>query len=339
MRKICVLAVVMVVLTACNSSDKLFENEAVGYIQGTTYQIKYLSAEPMDLQSDFDNIFREIDQSMSTYLPNSYISRLNRGDKAAVPDENFMTVLKRSLEIARETEGYFDPSVGPLVKLWGFGQSKAKLSDIQPRLDSVISLVGYDRITVSGNNIRMPEAYQVDFNAIAQGFTVDLIADYLNEKGVSNYMVEIGGEVRASGVNISGKPWIIGIDKPSEEIDQQDRFQVIVSLENQSLATSGNYRKFWIDEETGARYAHTINPHTGMPARNSLLSVSVIAPSCADADAYATAFMAMGAERAWEFVNAKPKLDAYFVIAAPSGGWQIRMTEGFKQQVKQDPSS
>lgn len=329
----------IIALSACNNGDVLYENEAVGYTQGTTFQVKYLSSKPQNFKADIDSIFLNIDQSMSTYKANSLISKVNRGVSGLSLDPSFRAVLARSLEIAEETDGFFDPSVGPLVKLWGFDQTKPNLREIQPQVDSILGLVGYDKIKLIGNAVTMPKGYQIDFNAIAQGYTVDLVAKFLSSKGIENYMVEVGGEIKTLGTNNSGKSWIIGIDKPTEDIDLQNRFQVILSLNNRALATSGNYRKFWTDSETGIRYAHTIDPHQGIPARNTLLSVSILAKSCMDADAYATACMAMGEQRAWDFISANPKLDAYLVSADSKGGWKVRMTDGFRTRIKEDPSS
>lgn len=336
--RIIITAVFLVLVSmACRQSSRLYENEAVGYAQGTTYQIKYLSARSLDFREEFDSIFGAIDRSMSTYQPNSLISAINRGEPNTPMDQYFQEVLDRSLTVAAETDGFFDPTVGPLVQLWGFGRVKPQLSVIQPALDSIMALTGYKAVSVQGGQLKMPDGYQIDFNAIAQGFTVDVLCRFLKDKGIEQYMVEVGGEVRTAGKNARGKEWLIGIDKPSESIDEDDRFQVIVKLENRALATSGNYRKFWVDEETGLRYAHTIDPHTGMPARNSLLSVSVVAANAMDADAYATAFMAMGQEKAWDFVNEHPELDAYFVSASADGTWHVRMTPGFKEIVVDDP--
>lgn len=333
MRYLVIAFFTLFLLSSCQRSSKLIENESVGYAQGTTYQIKYLSAQPASYQQEFDSIFSAIDRSMSTYQETSVISRLNRGDSDVVVDEYFSQVFSRSLEVAEETDGYFDPSVGPLVRIWGFGETKPRPSDVRLQVDSVLQYTGYADLGLLGNRVMMPDGFEIDFNAIAQGYTVDVLAKFLEKQGVENYMVEVGGEVRTDGLNSKGKAWVIGIDKPADEIDEEDRFQVIVALNNRSLATSGNYRKFWVDQETGLRYAHTIDPHSGMPARNTLLSVSVLAPNCMDADAYATAFMAMGLEKAWEFVNNKAVLEAYFVSAAEDEGWRVRMTDGFKEVV------
>ena len=337
MRYTGLLLIMIPLLISCNRGSGLLENEAVGYAQGTTYQIKYLSKQPLDLQPAFDSIFRAIDQSMSTYQDNSLISRVNRGDSNVLLDEHFRAVMQRSLEVARETQGAFDPTVGPLVRSWGFGESGPQQRLDQASIDSLRQFVGYEDVALRGSDLRIPEGFRIDFNAIAQGYTVDVISSFLERKGFTDYMVEVGGEVKARGNNVDNKTWLIGIDKPTDSLDQRDRFQVILSLKNRSLATSGNYRKFWTDEETGMRYAHTIDPATGKPARNKLLSVSVLADNCTDADAYATACMVMGTEKAWEFLLSKPKLDAYLVVAGEDDQWQIKITEGFREQIVANP--
>lgn len=308
------------------------EHESVGYAQGTTYQIKYLAPAGTTFPTAFDSIFQVLDRSMSTWLENSLISRINREGGRQKVDSLFAEVLQRSMEIAEETEGKFDPTVGPLVRAWGF--SKEELRNIDTtRIDSIRQLVGFQNLQYNDPLVIIPPGFEVDFNAIAQGFTVDVIVRFLENKGISRYMVEVGGEVRASGTNANEKVWRIGVDKPSEEINPEDRFEFILALKNRALATSGNYRKFWVDEETGMRYAHTIDPATGYPAKNRLLSVSVIAESCMDADAYATACMVMGPEEALEFLKSKKGVEAYLIVSGEEGRWETYQTPGFSQYV------
>ena len=186
---------------------------------------------------------------------------------------------------------------------------------------------------MDGMNIRIPEKSTIDFNAIAQGYTVDYISEFLEEKGIDRYMVEVGGEVRASGLNDKNTEWVIGVDKPQENIDAQGRFQLILKLKDAALVTSGNYRQFWVDSETGLIYSHTINPHTGYPAKNNLLSASIIAPTAMDADAYATLCMVRGLEGCQEFLASKPELEGYLIYTDLGGSWQEYVTEGFQSYV------
>lgn len=310
------------------------QNEAVGYAQGTTYQIKYITEEEQDWQPAFDSIFLEVDRSMSTYREASLINTINRGDTLVEVDSLFKQVLDKSLEIAAETGGAFDPTVGPLVRYYGFDKEERRDIDLSA-LDSIRAHTGYENIRVEGRKVGLPAGFRLDFNAIAQGFTVDAISRFLEERGVGDYMVEVGGELRARGTNIDDQVWRIGIDKPTEELDRERGFQIIVALKDNSLATSGNYRKFWVDEETGIKYAHTIDPRSGLPARNRLLSISVITPECMEADAYATACMVMGLEDARKFVNQKPGLEAYFISSDDEGNWEVEYTEGFEEYIVQ----
>lgn len=317
---------------ACGHKSNEVEVENTGYAQGTTFQIKYLAESGTDYSSEIKGLFLQIDNSMNTYIPNSLISKINQGDVWVQVDTLFLSVLNRSVEVAKETDGEFDPTVGPLVELWGFGLSKKHLVT-QAQVDSVKQLIGYPKIEREGRKIRIPKGSKLDFNAIAQGFTVDVIAEFLEEKGTKNYMVEVGGEVRARGKNKAGNTWKIGIDKPTETIDQTDRFQIIIALQDASLATSGNYRKFWVDENTGIKYAHTIDPKTGFPAKNKLLSASVITANTMDADVYATACMVKGLDECYSYLSGKENVDAYLVYTDEDGNWKTRYTEGFNKYI------
>ena len=319
-------------LFGCVTEPGLYENESRGYAQGSTYQVKYICKEKLDLTPAFDSIFRVIDQSMSTYRDESLIAIINQGDTMVEVDDLFMTVLNRSIEVSRETNGLFDPTVGPLVELWGFGKSKDIFVD-SIKVDSALALVGFEKIIIDGSRVGIPAGFRIDFNSIAQGYTVDVIASYLERKNIKRYMVEVGGELRVKGKNISKKYWRIGVDKPMDEIDLEDRFQLIMELENKALATSGNYRKFWIDKETGVKYAHTIDPKSGFPAKNQLLSVTIISNDCIDADAYATACMVMGLQDAMKFVSEKDGMEAYFISTDENGDWEVSNTKGFNEYI------
>lgn len=330
MKKIVLSLLGLMLLAACNNSALDVEMANTGYAQGTTYQIKYIAKEGVDYQKSIDSLFSVVDFSMSTYNPNSLISKINLNPDSLVQvDALFSEVLNASLKVAKVSNGQFDPTVGPLVELWGFGLSERDRVD-SAQVDSVKRYIGYGEVYRNIDSLRMPKGYRIDFNAIAQGYTVDLIAKFLESHGLEQYMVEVGGEVKAKGQNINDKTWTIGIDKPTEEIDSEKRFQTIISLENKSLATSGNYRKFWTDEETGMRYSHTINPQTGYPANNRLLSVSIITDECMYADAYATACMVMGTQKAISFINQNELLEGYLVYTNDEGEWEVYTTEGFE---------
>lgn len=315
------------------SIERFIEN--TGQAQGSTYQIKYLSPNGIDFGNRFESIFTEIDLSMSTYVPMSLISLVNKGDTLVTVDSMFIEVLKRSLEIADETRGSFDPTVGPIVRLWGFGFDEVRTDVTDEMVINAKNKTGYQNVIVNGLEVIVPNGFNLDFNAIAQGYTVDYLAEFLEESGVDRYMIEVGGEVRTRGTNESGNIWRIGVDKPTEDIDQQGRFQFIITMENTSLATSGNYRKFWVDEKTGARYSHTIDPQTGYPARNELLSASIVAPSAMDADAYATVCMVEGPSRCQELLESKSELEGYLIYDNGNGGWETYITEGFQGYIQE----
>ncbi len=305
--------------------------ENSGYAQGSTYHIKYLTSEARNFGDEIDTLFKQIDASMSTYIPSSLISQVNKGDTTVQVDAYFLTVLKRSMEIAKETQGAFDPTVGPLVKLWGFGYDKIRTDVTETMIAKTMGKTGFENITIQEDEVTIPAGFNIDFNAIAQGYTVDVISEYLEEHGIRSYMVEVGGEVRTRGTNQDGNIWKIGVDKPTEQINAQDRFQFILELNNAALATSGNYRKFWVDKETGIKYAHTIDPKTGQPARNKLLSASIVADNAMDADGYATVCMVKGLEACKEFLAAKPGLEGYLVYADEDGSWGEYITQGFRE--------
>lgn len=316
---------------SCTKEPAYIEN--TGRAQGSTYQIKYLSPNGLDFEDDIVGLLQEIDLSMSTYIPNSLISQINKGDTTVKVDSAFEEVLKRSLEIAKETDGQFDPTIGPLVRFWGFGFDKVK-TDINPdTISSLKSSTGYASIDFKNHTVRIPKGFNIDFNAIAQGYTVDYLARFLEKENVEHYMVEVGGEVRAKGLNDKNDYWKIGVDKPQEQIDPNVRFQFILTLKNRALATSGNYRKFWVDEETGIRYSHTIDPNSGYPARNRLLSVSLLADSTMDADAYATACMVKGIEGCKELLDQHPELEGYLVFDSGNNEWGTYITPGFDEFV------
>lgn len=332
--KIKIASVVLLLLAL--SCTKQQESKLVvntGNAQGSTFQVRYLTTSNQNFEEDINNIFRSIDQSMSTYLPGSLISQLNSGDVELSVDDHFRKVLDRALEISEETDGDFDPTVGVLVSLWGFGFEEVRADVDTEMIEAALEKTGFEKIRYAGGRVSLPDGVSLDFNAIAQGYTVDAIAGHLESKGIEHYMVEVGGEVKTLGVNEKGNLWRIGIDKPKPQIDDESRFQVIVEMENNALATSGNYRRYWVDEASGLKYSHTINPHTGTPARNRLLSVSVLAPTSMDADAYATVCMVKGVEGCMDFLEAKPELEGYLVFTDDQGEWKVLITEGFEKYI------
>ncbi|MDX2248690.1 MAG: FAD:protein FMN transferase [Bacteroidia bacterium] len=329
-------AFIGLLLVACEKKPEGIVLQFSGPAQGTSYSIVCIDPVGRDFQTAIDSIFAVIDQSLSTYQPNSTISRFNREDSLVTDDLHFREMLSQSDKVYQLTGGLFDPTVMPLVRAWGFGPEKVPEMRMA-NLDSIKKLVGFPQVVFDSEEpslIRKKQpGVQLDFNAIAQGYTVDVLADFLEKEGIYHYMIEIGGEVRAKGKNPEGKLWTLGIEQPLE-IEGISVMSAIVNLNNRALATSGNYRKFYIKD--GVKYAHTIDPFSGYPVNHTLLSASVLAETCATADAYATAFMVMGFERAWKFLEENPELglEAYFISSSKGEGWEIRMTEGMERVVE-----
>lgn len=283
-----------------------------GFTQGTTYHITYEDQSSMNYIEEIELIFREIDSSMSVYRQNSIITGLNNNDPNYKPDHYFVDVVSKAIEISNKTDGAFDITVGPLVNAWGFGFS-GKMDISRELIDSLKGFVGIGNIQLNGSDYSKSDPrVKIDVNAIAKGYTVDVVAEFLESKGVENYMVEIGGELRVKGLNPKGKPWRIGVDKPIDDPDADEReLQAVLAVQDKAMATSGNYRKFYIED--GMKYSHTIDPETGYPVTHNLLGATVFANSCMEADAYATAFMVMGLEKTREFVSKNPGLEVYLI--------------------------
>lgn len=298
-----------------------------GRAQGTTFRIVYADSASRDFSVSVDSIFRVIDRSMSLWDSSSLISLLNANDPAVRADAHFTKVFHRAWEISDQTDGQFDCTVGPLVKAWGFSYKKNLPPPDSAQVDSLLRLVGYQKVQLEDGKLSKGNPQiQIDFNAIAQGYTVDVLADFLEAGGVNNYLVEVGGEVRAEGRNERGEIWRIGIDKPVNDSEAGRPLQAVVALDGKSLATSGSYRKFV--ERHGQRFSHAIDPHTGFPITHTLLSVSVLAPDCMTADAYATAFLVMGLEKAIPLAKEKG-LALYGISAGKDGTLSVYQSAGF----------
>lgn len=328
---------VLLVLFACNSHKEQLLVRYQGNAQGTTYHISVLVDEEDETLADaITYLLDSIDNSMSTYKENSLISRINRNDSAIMIDSMFKRVFLESIKISKETNGAFDMTVGPLVNFWGFGPNALTQEKDSIEIDSILQYVGYTKVRLEDRHvIKEDDRMILDFNAIAQGYSVDLLMEMLQSKGVKDMVVELGGEVRAVGKNTGGKPWTVGIDKPMEGDEAEIRkegYQAIVQLKDKALATSGNYRKFY--EKDGKKIAHTIEPRTGYPVLHSLLSATVIADECITADAYATAFMVMGVDGAKELLSSYPELEAYLVYTDDSGEYKVYVTNGLKKFIK-----
>lgn len=310
------------------------ENTLTGEALGTTYSIKYFSEKEIPVEQGLDSIFRVVNRSMSTYQDDSDISRLNRGDSLVRVDSLFQEVFRLSRKVYEESEGLFDPTVGNLVNLYGFGPEKNLRRIDSSLVDSLMAYVGLEKLSLTseGKMIKEVSGVYLDFNAIAKGYTVDLIGHFLEQHGVDHYLIELGGELLAKGRNLSrDSSWAVGIDDPAQTGDKRSLVSA-VALNDRAMATSGNYRKFRVDPETGIRYVHTINPLTGYPEKSRLLSVSVLAENCALADAYATAFMAMGLERSVALLEELEGVDAYLIYAEEGENKEF-LTPGFKKDL------
>ena len=305
-------------LISCEQKELVKTTRLKGFVFGTTYNITYVSKQNKTHQKSIDSLFQLVNASLSTYIPTSIISRINQGETDIVVNELFKEVYQKSKRIFKETDGYFDPTVGNLVNAWGFGPKKSKKEMDTLEVRKMIQFVGLDKVQlIEGKIVKKYAEIFIDFNSIAKGFGVDVVGRFLENKNVKNYLVEIGGEIRVRGKNDNGNYWKVAIEKPNTDGSQS--FQTTILLENASMATSGNYRKFRVTD-TGKKYVHTVNPKTGFAKESNLLSVSVIAPlDCADVDAYATAFMAMGFEKTNEFLKSHPKLKAILIYLNPQG--------------------
>ncbi len=318
-------AVLFFVLLACQPKE--FEYKVLqGNAQGTTYSITYGPFFKQDISKQIDSLFKVIDKSMSLWDSTSLISKVNNNEYYESIDSHFLKVFEASKIVNQKSNGYFDVSIGPLVKAWGFSGRKGLPIPNDKQVDSLKKLIGSGKIKrIHLKIVKVDKRNQLDFNAIAQGYTVDVISDFLKEKGCNDYLVEIGGEVRAKGKNKEGKIWRVGIEKPQEE----RALEVIVKLEDRALATSGSYRKFF--EKDGKKFSHAIDPMTGYPVTHNLLSISVLAKDCMSADAYATSFLVMGLEKA-KILAEKEGLD-FFAIFEEKGKIKTFATFGFSKSI------
>jgi len=313
--------------------EQVIKNSNVGGALGTSYSIIYLSDKELDFQREIDSVFSAMNQSLSTYIPTSDISKINQGITGITVDLMFQEVFEISKEIYSKTDGYFDPTVGALVNAWGFGPGKKVLMD-STKVDSIMGLVGLNKVHLNENNkiVKEQSNIYIDFNAIAKGYAIDRLAKMMDEKGIDDYLLEVGGELVAKGSNkIKQKPWVVGIDDP--QVEEGRRLKIVIELQDRALASSGNYRKFRIDSITGKKYVHTIDPKTGYTKNANTLGVTVLANSCAMADGYATAFMAMDLNKTMDFLSHQKELEAYVIYLDKDGQTKEFMTEGFKKVV------
>jgi thiamine biosynthesis lipoprotein len=327
------LLLLLFLLASCK--EKPVFSSFSGFTQGTTYSIVFenkLKFDPLVLKSEVEKIFNDFNMSLSLYQDSSILSKINRNEEA-VPDSFFVEVFIKSQTITQLTDGAFDVTVGPLVKAWGFGPDERK-NFTEAKHDSLLKLVGMEKVQLrDGKVIKSVPGISLDFNAIAQGYSVDVISRYFNSLGISNYLVEIGGEVRVKG-DKDGVLWRIGIDRPVDNnMMPGNDLEAIIRLKDRSLATSGNYRKFYV--ENGTKYSHTIDPRTGYPAKNELLSTTILANDCATADGIATACMVMGKEKTIEFLDNHAEFEAFLIYLDESGNFRTWTSETLKEYISE----
>ncbi len=316
------------VLFSCRQTSEFYK--IAGETQGTTYHMIYEGEHP-GLKKDVDSLLHIFDLSLSTYEPYSVISKVNQGNNVEV-DSLFIQMFNKAAEVTKHSGGAFDITVGPLINAYGFGYGKQETETDSSLIDSLLQFVGMSKVKIVNNHlIKADDRMQLSGNAISQGQAVDFIANFFKKQGIENYMIEIGGELAVKGLK-DGKKWRVGIDKPYEgnDIAGQD-LQTILAITDKAVATSGNYRKFYVRD--GKKYSHSIDPHTGYPAFQNILSATIIADDCMTADAYATACMVSGLEKSKEIVK-NAGLDAYFVYSdEETGEYKIWFTDAVKKMI------
>jgi thiamine biosynthesis lipoprotein len=321
------LIIIFFIFFSCKKEGREPLKKLEGFAFGTTFHITYEGENEYIKQ--IDSLFYLINKSLSTYIPTSDISKINKGDTTITVDDYFIEVFNKSDRIYKETEGIFDPTIGTLVNAWSFGPEITTSSPDSLMVIELLKLVGFHKVYLKNRRvIKENDSIYFDFNAIAKGYAVDVVGRYLESQNSMNYLVEIGGEIRTRGRKPTNKPWKAGIENPN--FDGTRSIKKIIELENESMATSGSYRKFKVDSLTGKKYVHIINPKTGYSTQSNLLSVSIISTlDCADVDAYATAIMAMSLEKAIKFLKSNTQLKGYLIYANAKGDLETFTTENF----------
>jgi thiamine biosynthesis lipoprotein len=332
-----VVAIIFVTLAVVSCSKPQQASITIsGKAFGTTYNITYYPTSDIRVRDGIESVLDDVNRSVNTYVEGSDISRINRGDSTVVVDKIFREVYLLSEEVYNASEGYFDPTIGVLRNAYGFGDVKPIEALNDEVLDSLRQYVGFEKVKLTSEGTiekKHPEIY-FDFNAVAKGYGIDLIGEYLKSIGIDNFLIELGGEILASGKNLNrDSDWTVGVE--SIDSDANDRsFEEIITISNMALAASGNYRKFRIDSISGKKYVHTINPLTGRAEQGDVTSATVVASNCAKADAYATAFMAMGLKRSIDLLSKDDTLEAYLTYVDSTDTPQVFITGGFKKRIR-----
>ncbi len=328
------LCLCILLLAACTGKKQYYEES--GTVFHTIYHIKYEASQP--LTDKIDAELQAFNLSLNPFNPNSIIAKVNRGEDVEV-DDWFAEVFDKAQEVSERSEGMFDITCAPLINLWGFGFSKTD-SVTPAAVDSILRFVGYKKVRLEGRRVVKDDPrVMLNCSAIAKGYASDVIARLLEREGVENYMVEIGGEVAMRGINQNGRCWRIGINKPEDDTTgmANDIGEVVELCRKGGIATSGNYRNYYIKD--GKKYAHTIDPRTGYPSEQSILSATIVADDCITADAYATAFMAMGLERVHRLASSIPGIEYYIIYSDAEGCHHVEYSEGMREFLPRRMSS
>ena len=303
-----------------------------GYAQGTDYSIKYFAESPLVSGAEVDSILLKIDSSMSLYKPYSLISQFNKATRSFRMDHHFLSVINKSFEIYKATDGRFDITVAPLVQAWGFGPKPIVVFPDSAKVKELLKNVGMDLLSVQGNELfKKQPGVQIDLNGIAQGYSVDVVADYLLHKGIRCFVVEIGGEIRMKGPKPDGTAMRVGIEGPALNEQSEPQLRHVISFNEGAVTTSGNYRKYL--QAAGKKISHLINPKTGYPLDNQLISVTIFAKDALTADGYDNAVMAMSVEQALAFAGANKNMEAYIIYHRKNGSVTDTLTAGFKKMI------
>lgn len=324
-----VLLILATIWILARNNQKAPYTSITGLVFGTVYNITYQY--DGNLKEEIEAELKRFDNSLSPFNDSSVISRVNRNEEI-VTDSFFQKCFNRSIEISQKTDGAFDITVAPLANAWGFGFKKGAFPD-SLMIDSLLQITGYEKVKLAdGKVIKQDPRIMLSCSAVAKGYSVDVVAQFLDRKGIKNYMVDIGGEVVVKGKNPKDGLWRIGINKPIDDsLSVKQEIQTVLQLTDVGMATSGNYRNYYYKD--GKKYAHTIDPRTGYPVQHSILSSTVVAKDCMTADALATAFMVMGLEKAEAFCKADPAIDAYFIYSGENGEFKTYFTDGMKKYI------
>lgn len=323
-----VLLIVGSVIIVRQQKNTPYQHDA-GFVFGTEYHITYQCSK--NLKGDIEKELQNVDFSLSPFNKQSTITKVNNNEAVKL-DKMFTDVFTMAMKISDNTDGAFDITVAPLVNVWGFG-FKHGTQPTTAVIDSLKQIIGYKKVKLEdGKIVKADKRIMLDCSSIAKGYGCDVVAKFLEHKGIENYMVEIGGEIVTKGINSKRLPWRIGVTKPTDDsLNVSNEYQTVLNVTNKAMATSGNYRNFYYKD--GKKYAHTIDPHTGYPVQHNILSATVLANDCATADAYATAFMVMGLDKATKLLEKHPELMAYFIYSDHKGNNKVWFSPTLKEKI------